>query len=391
MADPVIHPHPHSRPWPLPTDTPAPAPVVPRPPAVDSLTSLRGVAALRVAAFHFAPELQTLLPATRRLAPLLGQGRAAVPMFFVLSGCVLAMNYAERFGRKIDVAGTWSFWLRRLVRVYPLHLTTLFGTAALVLAGSHMGVAADPDEYNAAAFVGHLFLVQAWGTGFNLTWNGPSWSISSEWFAYLLFPGLAAGLWRAPRLLAAVAAVASFAGLLAFAVFYRGPFPQLVAVVCPFALGASAWVWRTRSGGTWKPPGWTVWVALSSVLFGAYLPNPAWALAVVLGGLTAIVLLLGTAGDHCPRAFRWGPLVALGEASYALYLTHAVAQKALKGVLPAGRFAESGSTTRMLVLLAYLGVVAATAWLAQATVERRAVPKLRRLLARRPKSAAAPR
>ena len=108
-------------------------------------------------------------------------------------------------------------------------------------------------------------------------------------------------------------------------------------------------------------------------------------MGATLLGAAGLVILLGAAGECCPRAFRRGPLIALGEASYALYLTHAMAQKALLTLLPAGRFAEAGWPVRVGAVAAYVAVIAAAAWLAQATIERRLVPRLRRrATARRP-------
>ena len=41
---------------------------------------------------------------------------------------------------------------------------------------------------NAGYFAWAQGLLQAWGLGQGGGWNHPSWSISAEWFAYLLFP-----------------------------------------------------------------------------------------------------------------------------------------------------------------------------------------------------------
>ncbi len=45
--------------------------------------------------------------------------------------------------------------------------------------------------FKAGTFVINLFLLQAFGLIPYYTYNVPSWSISAEWFAYLLFPWLA--------------------------------------------------------------------------------------------------------------------------------------------------------------------------------------------------------
>jgi peptidoglycan/LPS O-acetylase OafA/YrhL len=59
-----------------------------------------------------------------------------------------------------------------------------------------------------------LTLLQAWGVTRSPGWNVPSWSISAEWFAYLLFPLLAPGLmWVRERGIALLIAAASLAAM----------------------------------------------------------------------------------------------------------------------------------------------------------------------------------
>jgi peptidoglycan/LPS O-acetylase OafA/YrhL len=48
------------------------------------------------------------------------------------------------------------------------------------------------DRYDPTSFFLGLALVSSWGFGdIPLAWNVPSWSISAEWFVYLLFPVMA--------------------------------------------------------------------------------------------------------------------------------------------------------------------------------------------------------
>lgn len=60
---------------------------------VRSLTGLRGLAALAVALYHVNPELNT----APFIGRFVGEGYLAVHVFFVLSGFVLALNYADGF------------------------------------------------------------------------------------------------------------------------------------------------------------------------------------------------------------------------------------------------------------------------------------------------------
>jgi len=43
-------------------------------------------------------------------------------------------------------------------------------------------------RFGISAFVASLLLIQNWGHWLPTTWNTPAWSLSAEWFAYLIFP-----------------------------------------------------------------------------------------------------------------------------------------------------------------------------------------------------------
>ena len=80
-------------------------------PELRSLTGLRGVAALWVLWYHACDAART---------PQFGfGGYLGVDIFFVLSGFVLAYNYA---GVRLTYAG---FLWKRLARIYPVNLVTL--------------------------------------------------------------------------------------------------------------------------------------------------------------------------------------------------------------------------------------------------------------------------
>ena len=94
---------------------------------LQSLTPLRGIAALWVVLYHYAViYFPSLHPQT--YTQLLGKGYLAVDLFFILSGFVLAHVYREAFTQ--EVSGNYlKFLFARIARLYPLHLFVL----ALVL------------------------------------------------------------------------------------------------------------------------------------------------------------------------------------------------------------------------------------------------------------------
>jgi len=83
---------------------------------IEPLESLRVIAALAVAIFHFRTPSPLAANAFIEHADLM------VDLFFVLSGFVIALNYRERIGSFWDAL---TFQHRRFWRLYTLHLFTL--------------------------------------------------------------------------------------------------------------------------------------------------------------------------------------------------------------------------------------------------------------------------
>ena len=122
------------------------------------------------------------------LQPLMG-------FFFTLSGFVIMHAYDQRISAGADYV---DFLKKRLARIYPVHLATF---ALAILLWWHLSWA--PGYwFNSDAILPNIFLVHAWDTTSHLSFNYPSWSVSAEWFVYLLFPAFLwtvnfVGDWRA--------------------------------------------------------------------------------------------------------------------------------------------------------------------------------------------------
>jgi hypothetical protein len=125
---------------------------------IKPLTSLRFFAALMVLAHHYFGFMA---------------GFSGVTFFYVLSGYILAVNYAGKVGSWAEIR---LFWWKRFARIYPTHLLTLIATLPL---GSSLAI-----------LPLNLLLIQSWipVQGVYFSFNGPSWSISNEAAFYAAFP-----------------------------------------------------------------------------------------------------------------------------------------------------------------------------------------------------------
>ncbi len=148
------------------------------------LESLRGVAALSVAVYHI--EISTSI--TNSL--FIRHANWFVDFFFILSGFVIAYSYLDRLN---CIQKIIQFQKRRFWRLYPLHLVTLvaFLGIELVRVGALKFFSVNSnivpfEQNNLQAFASNLFLLQSFYPS-NPSFNYPSWSISTEFYTYLVF------------------------------------------------------------------------------------------------------------------------------------------------------------------------------------------------------------
>jgi peptidoglycan/LPS O-acetylase OafA/YrhL len=164
-------------------------------PYLSNLTPLRGIAALLTVIFHvdlFLGGGNVLLKFKDSF--LINRMYLMVDFFFVLSGFIMCHVYAKRFITSVSTNEFKRFTIARFARVYPLHLFTLLYCILLyslfLLAG---GVDTSPISLVSNDFKtipSHLLLLHSMNVNEWFTWNNASWSISTEWWMYMLFPFL---------------------------------------------------------------------------------------------------------------------------------------------------------------------------------------------------------
>ncbi|WP_165806583.1 acyltransferase family protein [Chitinophaga parva] len=166
-----------------------------------SLDMIRGFAALIVVLCHwqffFYKDYTTMeiplssmpLPGYRYLSILYTYAPFAVDLFFLLSGFIFFWFYADKVANR-DTSFN-HFFCFRLSRLYPVHLAALVVIALLQYAMIQTSGAPFIIQHNDTwHFILNLLLIHCWG--FEKTpalngFNGPSWSVSVEFFLYLLF------------------------------------------------------------------------------------------------------------------------------------------------------------------------------------------------------------
>ncbi|MGC4102568.1 acyltransferase family protein [Ferruginibacter sp.] len=166
----------------------------PRVSNISSLTPLRGIAALGVAVFHFQIYFVRFLQKDQSM--LIDKLYLMVDLFFIMSGFLIMHVYKDDFAERISKISFRKFIVARFARVYPLHFITLVMLVLLFYVESLR----PRGFYEPDAIASHIFLLQSFPLNKELTWNVPSWSISAEWWSYMLFPLICLFLSRKKKL-----------------------------------------------------------------------------------------------------------------------------------------------------------------------------------------------
>lgn len=147
-----------------------------------SLEATRGLAAIIVVIHH-----SNFLYGEPSL--FIFNGALFVDYFFILSGFIMANAYQDKIGKAINFR---SYFLLRFGRLFPLHLFMLLVWVPFVLmkiyAFNHGVGGTDPTSTcNVSSFISNIFMVHSLGIYSYESWNFPSWSISVEFYTYLIF------------------------------------------------------------------------------------------------------------------------------------------------------------------------------------------------------------
>jgi peptidoglycan/LPS O-acetylase OafA/YrhL len=325
---------------------------------VPPLTGIRALAALLVLGLHTE---QNVPAGATVVLPFLDRGYLGVDFFFVLSGFIITHVYFASLAQPNRNAVQIFLW-HRFIRLYPVHVAVLAVLVALIyLARANHVPLNNPQEWRAAELPWQLTLLHAWGVTAKPGWNAPSWSISAEWFAYLLFPLLAPALMlvreRLSALLIAIAALAATAAVFSITGWSLNTWvglPALARVLGEFLCGAALCraVALEHVPQKWEPvlrkrtcsnkeieqddDSKKSHPALSRKLphpRGDFLGMTAFLLFLIGAsaglpdfGLVALLALtiLGAATSQTYLALILGsrPLVWLGEISYSIYMIH---------------------------------------------------------------------
>ena len=345
---------------------------------LQSLTPLRGIAAIWVICFHYGVVYFAFHP--EHVSWVLNKGYLAVDVFFMLSGFILSHVYWEVFASaKVPHAREyWSFIGARIARLYPLHLFNLglFLVATLsfslyeYVSGGKFDVIPLQGARSLTALLANIFMLQGLKES-ELAWNYPAWSISIEFMAYFLFPlalpWIAAISTPKRWLLGGLA----YLSLCLFAHLGRGDFNQwngpitLLRCLPEFTVGALIYAgFREASWSNWLKQDYAVAVILCVVLVLLHIGMPD---LIIVSVFPLMILSIVMNTGRIARILNSAPLVWLGEISYSLYLAHGFVQFVATQVLIKTGVGEAANLTYANSVSLLLAMVSATILIATFT------------------------
>jgi len=329
-----------------------------------ALTGVRALAAFMVLTLHASQNFPNGLVN----GPLSTRGYLGVDLFFILSGFIIAHVYLYDLVPLRAKALRVFLW-HRFVRLFPAHAVVLLALVVLIAGVRSAGVELNQQKSWAYSDLPwHFLMMHAWG-GVNIAgWNAPSWSISAEWFAYLLFPLIAAVTLALPRRTGLPLALAAL--LIAAVVFQLRKWaiasawlgtPALLRVSSEFACGVLLYrAVRIDAAGLSQWPS-------DLIAFGAFLALAFAAFSeaddfILIALLACLIAGMSGSGRAVAAVFGCRPMVWLGEISYSIYLVHFPIILILRhGVdhIARLRFAESEAMGLLLFALSIAVVIGA--------------------------------
>lgn len=282
---------------------------------LSSLTALRGVAALAVLVFHCGVNFGAVGGA---LGTEIAHGYLAVDLFFMISGFVLTHVYRRTFGAEFEWADVRAFLWARFARIYPVLVVTLM--LLLPFYGR--------PGFSGAALGEHLLFIQIFLAP-TLTWNGGAWSISAEWYAYLLFPLIVTPLLKRTGPMSAVRMLVLFLAYPAALIIQFGSgniavgplvlahaLPEFVAGMLLYHCFVSGWLasrWRSDTACL----ACLAMIVSLAAISGTEIP--------IIALLAALLLCCAHNRGNVAALLHAGPILFLGKISYSLYMLQAPA------------------------------------------------------------------
>jgi peptidoglycan/LPS O-acetylase OafA/YrhL len=285
-----------------------------------TLDSFRGVFALLVV-FHHLHVVGAFIE-----LPFFLKAEILLNFFFVLSGFVLAHSYGLK--PQLDFK---RFVVSRLFRLYPLHVVMLLVFVLFELVrwaayekGFTLNNVPFTGLFDPSEILPNLLLLQAWTPlTETMSFNYPSWSISIEFYIYLLFGGLCLLSLRSRFLMFACVAVVAFTMI--FTENEPLVWRAMLGLSCFFA-GNITYLAYLMVRDRFVPVRWLMTVLEVGLIYATYwmVMNEFSDRSAIASLMFCVLVLVFAFEAGLVSAFlKTAVFRLLGKLSYSIYMTHA--------------------------------------------------------------------
>tara|TARA_X000001036_G_C20678846_1_gene805183 strand:- start:1149 stop:2333 length:1185 start_codon:yes stop_codon:yes gene_type:complete len=288
------------------------------------LESLRGFAATFVALYHI--RISSALTDNA----FINNSGLFVDFFFVLSGLVIALNYQHKLN---DISKIWTFQFKRFLRLYPLHLLMLFAFLLIeflkFISINELSVTLNSPPFstnNLSSFIQNIFLTQSILSDTE-TWNTVSWSISTEFYTYIIFSLVCLFFNRSFLLIVCASLLIVFYAF--FSLIYEVvPIFSMNMTRCLLGFFIGVLIFNLSASPTqglgekFSFPSIVPYFALVLTILAIIYADWFGVYVTIIFGIFIFTLLNSSPLLEIKRLLSWQPLVYLGSISYGIYMIH---------------------------------------------------------------------
>lgn len=294
-----------------------------------ALDAFRGICAISVVLFHLQ-----ILGAISEWR-FFREAEIFVEFFFVLSGFVLAHGYGYK--QKLPFL---PFIQARIWRLFPLHIVMLFAFILLELgklfaykhAGIHFNSLPFTEQNHISEIVPNLLLIQSWVGAFDhLSFNYPSWSISVEFYLYLILYFTIAAFSKTRQLSWVIISIVS---LVSLGMQSDTLTPQAIKGLACFFSGATTYLIYRKIYDVSLSKLTATLLEISLILTTVVLVISEFPFKPIASVFvfSSMVLLFSFESGFVSRILLQTPLQYAGKLSYSIYMTHAAILLCLQSV-----------------------------------------------------------
>lgn len=296
---------------------------------LNALTSLRFIAAFGVFLHHFHMLHDSNNHIIKWFSSLLFEGFVGVTFFYILSGFIISFSYKQHTLK--SKFKTSDFLFNRIARLYPVHILTLFVAIYFYIPSYNY------ELIHLDQFIYNALLMQSAipDPMYFFSFNGVSWSVSTEMFFYIAFIFLVtlnnkqlfifacAVLALIIYHMTNVADTAKYAGW----TYYINPAFRVIDFIVGMLLFR---IYDTGKHAISEGKATILEVASLIILVAAM-----WYGMRNIGmkyrydifyiiPMSLVVYVFAYGRGAISRAISWKPIVFLGEASFSLYMIHQI-------------------------------------------------------------------